>query len=334
MDILWIKILAGVAGMAALGAFGGFLVQGIDRKLVALMQARIGPPIRQPYWDFLKLMGKENVVPEHAVAPIFNAAPVVSFAAVVTLLLYLPLFGQDPVLEGYGDLILVMYLLAMPALALVFGGFASGSPYATVGAQREMVTMIAYELPLGAVVVAIAWKLGAIGVAEPFSLAAVTANPVWNACGPFGWGGFFLLLLALVLVTPAELGKVPFDAPEAKSELAEGLLVEYSGRNLALFHLSLGARMIAMTALTVALFVPYNLSPALALNGVAGAVVDAAFFAAKFFIVMFLSIVLMRAAMARFRINQVVEVYWKIGGALTGLGLLLVMFDHAIRTGG
>lgn len=326
MEIL-LKIIIGALGMTILGVVGGFIAQGIDRKLVALMQARIGPLIRQPYWDFLKLMQKENVVPEHAIPWLYNGAPVLGFASVISVLLYLPFGDFGPILEGYGDLVLIMYLLAIPSLAMVVGGLASSSPYATIGAQREMVTMIAYELPLGVIVIAFGWKMAEAGLPAAFSLLTISSNPVWNMVGPFGAVGFGLLLLALIVVTPAELSKVPFDAPEAKSELADGLFVEYSGRNLAFFSLSTGAKIIAMNGLTIALFFPYNLSPYLNLSPLLGSTVDILFFIVKLFIVMFISVSLMRAAMARFRINQTVDIYWKLGGTLTGLGLIIIILD-------
>jgi formate hydrogenlyase subunit 4 len=323
-----VNILLLSAGVTLLVYSGGLFAQGIDRKLVALMQARKGPQIRQPWWDFFKLFQKENIVPAHAVPWLYNSAPVMACASVATVFLYLPAAGFGPVLSGYGDTILLLYLLAWPALALVIGGFASGSPYAALGAQREMVTMISYEFPLGAVIVAFAWKLASAGIAQPFSLLAVSANPIWSQVGVFGFLGAVLLLASIVLVTPGELSKVPFDAPEAKSEIAEGLLVEYSGRNLALFYLSLGTKMIAMNALTVALFFPYNLSPLFpGMHGVPAGALDSAFYLCKVLTMMFFSVSLMRAAMARLRITQIVDVYWKLGGTMTVTGLLLLMLD-------
>ncbi|MCK5242337.1 NADH-quinone oxidoreductase subunit H [bacterium] len=327
MTEIFLKLIIGVVSMTALGIVGGFIIQGVDRKLAALMQARIGPLLRQPWWDFLKLMRKENVVPEHAVPWVYNAAPIMAFASVITIFLYLPFAGFNPLMEGYGDLILIMYLLAMPALAMVFGGFASGSPYATIGAQREMVTMIGYELPLGAIVISFAWKMAQSGLAHPFSLKTIAANPIWNLVGPFGIIGFILLLLAMIVVTPAELSKGPFDAPEAKSELAEGLLVEYSGRNLAMFYLALGAKMIAMLGLTVALFFPYTISQYFQVDTTVKIVIEVLFYIIKIFLVMFVSVTLMRVSMARFRITQIVEIYWKLGGTMTFLGLFLIMLD-------
>ena len=143
VDALWTA--AGAVLVAAFGVLAALFLLGIDRIVTARMQARIGPPLSQPLTDLRKLFTKENVVPENAIPWLFNAAPVIALASVITILFYIPVGGFPPVLPGGGDLILVMYLLTIPALALVAGGFSSGSPYATVGAQREMVTMIAYE---------------------------------------------------------------------------------------------------------------------------------------------------------------------------------------------
>ncbi len=326
-----IRIILGTLGMAAFGIFAGMLMQGVDRILAARMQSRIGPPLRQPWWDFLKLLSKNNVVPNNAIAWVFNGAPLVAFASAVTVLLYLPIAGFAPVLGLHGDLILVIYLLAVPALAMMAGGFASGSPYATIGAQREMVTMIAYELPLAATVIAFAWKLSNAGVAMPFALTSINANPIWEMVGPIGAIGVTLLFMAMLAVTPAKLGKAPMDTPEAKSELADGLLVEYSGRNLAMYYLSLAVKMVIMGSLIVLLFIPWNATDFMSCScTVTGAALNILFFAVKVFFVMFVAITLARTAMARLRITQVFELYWKYIGVMSLVGLLLIMLDAKI----
>ena len=328
MNVL--NLILVVAGTVAVGLFGivaGLFFSGIDRVLVARMQARIGPPLRQPFIDMLKLMTKENVVPDNAIPWLFNAAPLVCLASAVSILMYIPLGPVAPLFEGYGDLVLIMYLLILPALAMVVGGFASGSPYAAIGSQREMVTMIAYELPLAATVIAFAWKLGQMGVEHPFSLQAIIQQPLWGLVGPLGAVGVFMLLVAMLFVTPGELGRIPFDTPEAETELAGGLLVEYSGRNLAMFYLALSVKTIIMSALCVALFFPYNITSMATLNPALGFVLDAAFFLLKMEVVMFFAVSLMRIAVARFRITQVMDVYWKYVGGLSLLGLVLIMVD-------
>lgn len=324
--VLW-TVIVSLFGMIA-----GLFLLGIDRKLAAHMQARIGPPLRQPFIDIRKLLIKENIVPENAIPWLFNSAPVIALVSSLVILLYIPLGSLISPLGIYGDLILVMYLLTIPALAMVAGGFASGSPYATVGAQREMVTMIGYEFPLAIVVIGIAWRLWAAGVAHPFLLSSIAGNPVWGIVGPLGIIGLILLLIVLAVVTPAELSRIPFDTQEAETELAGGLLVEYSGRNLALFSLSTAVKTLVMGALIVAVFFPWNLSSFVALPAGVAQVADLLFFLAKVVLVMFITVTLVRVGMARFRINQVVTVYW-VHFALIGLaGLLLLMADSALGT--
>ncbi len=327
--------VAGTIGMALFGLFAGLWFTGIDRVLAARMQARIGPPVRQPFIDLSKLLVKQNVVPANAIPWLFNGAPLLALASAITILLYIPMAALPglPVLGLQGDLVLIMYLLLIPGLAMVAGGLASGSPYATIGAQREMVTMIAYELPLASTVIAFAWKLAQMNVANPFSLSTLAATPIWTLVGPVGFMGLLLLLATMILVVPGELGRIPFDAPEAETEIAGGLLVEYSGRNFALFSLSLAVKTIVVTSLLVALFFPWNLTDFVAISccPYLASAANAAFFLLKLFVVLFFSVTLVRISVARFRITQVVDVYWKVLGALSIVGLLLVMVDAYVR---
>lgn len=324
-------MVGGTLGAALFGIVGGLVYQGVDRILAARMQARIGPPLRQPFLDILKLFCKQNIVPRHAIAWMFHAAPLLALASSITILLYLPLGPVPPALEGRGDLILILYLLVVPALAMVAGGFASASPYATIGAQREMITMISYELPLATTMIALAWTLARAGIEQPFAVSAIAAHPLWGLVGPLGALGALLLLVTLLLVTPGELGRIPFDTPEAETELAGGLLVEYSGRNLALFQLAFGVKLMVMLALVVNLFFPYPLTAFVRLGPVLGFAGDVLFFLAKMLVVMLFSVSLVRVAVARFRITQVVDVYWKLLGAVSLLGLILIMVDAGIQ---
>ncbi len=331
MTLVGIAVLLGWCVLLSLFAIaGGLFLLGIDRKLAAHMQARIGPPIRQPFIDVAKLLQKENVVPANAIPSIFHLAPVIALASSILVLFYLPVGSILPVLGMFGDLVLVMYLLTVPALAMVAGGFASGSPYATVGAQREMVTMIAYEFPLAIVVIGVAWRIGAAGLSSPFSLATIAATPIWTVVGPLGLLGAFLLLLVLALVTPAELSRIPFDTQEAETELAGGLLVEYSGRNLAMFYLAQGVKTLVLAAVIVAIFFPWNISGFLAMPSWLALPADILFFLAKAIFVLFFAVTLVRVGMARFRINQVVSIYWSYLSVIGVFGLLLLMADAAL----
>jgi formate hydrogenlyase subunit 4 len=327
-------IIFGSAILVFIGGFFSMLYRGIDRKLVAHMQGRVGPPIVQPFRDVRKLLMKENIIPDGAIAWLFNAAPFLALMSAGSLLLFIPLFGQPALLERYGDVILVLYLLIIPSLAFVVGGFASGSPYATVGSQREMIIMMSYEAPLAVVVLGIAWRIWQVpDAANPFLMSAIGQYPIWSLLGPMGIVGALLMLFTLLVVTVGEAAKVPFDVAEAETEIAGGLLVEYSGRNLSLFYLSDVIKAFAMVSLVVALFIPYNLSPVLGIESAfAVGIVDGLFFLVKVFAVMFVSISLIRAGMARFKISQASTVYVLVMTTIALVGVLLVFIDFIVRT--
>jgi len=334
-----ITVIFGTIILALVGIFLGLLYKGIDRKLSAHMQGRIGPPIVQPFRDIRKLFTKENIIPENAIPWVFNLAPLIGLIGAISIMLYIPLVpqldgvGLVPLIPFGGDLILILYLLMIPSIAMVIGGFSSGSPYATVGAQREMTTMIAYEFPLAIIIVTIAWKLSTVietaeGITQnSFALSTIASMPIWNVVGPAGFFGCIILLLILLIVTPAELSKIPFDSPEAETEIAGGLLTEYSGRNLGMFYLTDAVKTLVMGTIIVAIFFPYNLSPLLGLESIPAIIVDIIFFLIKLFLVILFSVTLIRVAVARLKIDQIVYTYWIPLTLLSLVGLILLMWD-------
>ena len=334
-----ILIVFGTIALALVGIFLGLLYKGIDRKLAAHMQGRIGPPIVQPFRDIRKLFTKENIVPENAIPWVFNLAPLIGLVGAISILIYLPIVPQldggfAPLISVGGDLILILYLLMIPSLAMVIGGFSSGSPYATVGAQREMTTMMAYEFPLAIIIITIVWKLsvltdeaGTMIVSNPFALSSIAGTPIWGVVSIFGFIGCAILLLVLLIVTPAELSKIPFDSPEAETEIAGGLLTEYSGRNLGMFYLTDAVKTIVMGSLIVAIFFPYNLSPLLGITSYPAMIIDIIFFLVKLLLVILFSVTLIRVAIARLKIDQIVYTYWIPLTLMSLVGLILIMWD-------
>jgi len=282
---IWINgviIIVGSAVLVFIGGVFGMLYRGIDRKLVAHMQGRVGPPIVQPFRDVQKLLMKESIIPDGAVSWLFTAAPFVCLITSALLLLYIPLFGLQALLGGFGDALLIVYLLILPSLAFAVGGFASSSPYATVGAQREMVVLMSYEFPLAVAIVTLGWRIGHATTANPFMFSTIAEYPIWSLVGPLGIIGSLILVFTLLVVTSGKGAKVPFDVAEAETEIAGGILVEYSGRNLCLFYLADIVKAFAMASLVVALFIPYNLSPLVGIGTpVLAGIVDGLFFLVK-----------------------------------------------------
>jgi len=322
MDDLLLRFIVGAPILTLLYIGLGLLYKGVDRKVHAQMQWRVGPPILQPFYDVRKLLTKQNLVPENSIKLIFHIAPILAFASPLLALLYIPFGNMEPLFEGYGDMIIVIYLLSAPPLALSIGGFSSGSPYATIGSQREVVAMIAYELPLAVTIATVAWLMGEN--VTGFSLATIAANPVWGLVGPIGIVGLILLLVVFLIVVPAEAAKVPFDIAEAETELAEGCLAEYSGRNLALFYMGDAVKTIALSALVVVIFFPYNLSPLLGVSGILAFTADAIFFILKILAFMLISITFVRTAFARIKVDQFSRLFMGIISTMSVIGLVLV----------
>jgi NADH-quinone oxidoreductase subunit H len=148
MDILRIaiNILIFPGGLFAIVL--GLFFAGVDRKIYARLQRRVGPPLYQPYIDIIKLSQKETVIPRTANATMFRLAPLIGFAGMLASIAIIPVTGLYSGLYQSGDLLVLLYLLSTPALALVIGASASGSAYSSVGLSREITMVLAYEIPL------------------------------------------------------------------------------------------------------------------------------------------------------------------------------------------
>ena len=288
----------------------GMLLCGIDRKLVAKMQKRVGPPILQPFYDFFKLCGKETIIPAAASKTTFLMAPLVGLAALVVIQLLIPVFSFSA-FSGMADVIVILYLLLIPAMSIILGGAASGSPYAGVGLSREMVTIISCELPLVLVLLAVAKTVGsAMGTGLCFSLSDIAAYQAMN-------GSLITKLsmipaaVAMLLIIPGETGNHPFDAAEAETEICEGLLAEYSGAPLGVFKLSHAIKMLTLTSLFVALFLGGLGTGIVALDGIILFLLCVVLTA--------VSISFVHAITARLKIEQIFKFYWTL---VTGLALI------------
>ena len=152
----------------------GLFYKALDRRVEARLQRRVGPPLIQPWLDIAKLCTKETLIPRTACKSVFLAAPVVGFAGMAVCAAFIPVPGVFGGLYDMGDLLVLFYLLPIPAIAMMLGGSASSSPFGAVGFSREMLLMLAYEMPLLMVLLAVAMMIGSQtgGMAE-FSLLRI-----------------------------------------------------------------------------------------------------------------------------------------------------------------
>ena len=330
--IPYIYAISAPFAVALFGIIYGLVLKGVDRKLAAHMQWRVGPPLRQPFYDVLKLFEKENIVPKNAVSWIFNMAPVISLSSLILALLYLPLGPFKPILGSYGDLIVLLYILAIPGLAVMLGGFSSSSPYSAVGAQREFIMILSYEFPLAVLIFTFAWKYSIIYPnLKSFSLNTFVGHPLWQNVGVLGFIGLLILLITMLVVTTGEAGRMPFDIAEAGTEISGGALLEYTGKNLGLFYLADAVKIVVMGTIITTFFFPYNLSPLLipyfSLPQYGWITIDFLFYLLKLFIISFVVITTMRVAFPRFRVDQVVKFYWGFATLASFIALILIVID-------
>jgi NADH-quinone oxidoreductase subunit H len=280
-------------GLAFLSTFG-LVAEYVDRKLYARFQNRIGPPWFQPFADFVKLLGKETIIPAEADAAVFKAIPAVAMAAVVTAMLYIPVWGHRSLLGFNGDLVVVIYLLTIPTLTFFLAGWSSTSLYAAMGAVRSLTQLFAYEVPLYMALLAPAL------LARTWSLEQMalwyTEHPAWMLANLLGF-------LVAIVALQGKLEKVPFDIPEAETEIVGGTFTEYSGRLLAVFRMAIDMEMVVGAALLAAVFLPFGL-------GLHPVLVFLLFLGKVLFLVALAA--LLRALFARLRIEQMVDFCWRI----------------------
>lgn len=300
--------------------FFGLLLSGIDRKLVARMQRRIGPPVFQPFYDFFKLIGKGHIIPRGAAKKTFMLAPIIGLLGVVIISMFIPIFGYV-FIPRTADMIVILYLLTVPAVALILGGSSSGSPYSGVGISREMVTMLSYELPLVIILLAVGSKvghsLGEIGNVT-FSLSKVAEYQSKNGmliCSL----SMIPAAIAFLLCIPAEVGTVPFDVAEAETEICEGPLVEYSGKYLALYKLMSAIKMFIMGSLFVALFFGGTGFG----TGIKFLPLNTLLMMILVIITISISVSFLRAIVARIKVEHTLKFFWTVPTALAFVSLIL-----------
>ncbi len=220
----------------------GLVTSWVDRKVTARVQMRAGPPFFQPFYDIGKLLIKETCVPAGGSIGLFLLAPLIGLGGVTVASMILWRGLLDPQATFVGDLIVLLYLLALPPLAVILGSFASRNPLASLGGSREMKLMMAYELPFVLAVLVPVIQLHSIRLGDILTTPA--------AALPSG----IVALVVTVVCMQAKLTLVPFDQPEAEAELGGGAYIEYSGPPLAMFKLTRAMMLFTVPVFLVAVF--------------------------------------------------------------------------------
>jgi len=282
----------------------GLVASWIDRKVTARVQMRKGPRVLQPFYDILKYFIKETCIPAGVSTPLFLAAPLIVLAAATvasTILWHSLLVGESFV----GDLIVVLYLLTMPAMAVVLGSLASRNPLASLGGSREMKLVLSYELPFVLATLVPVIKARSIGLDAILAADAALVSAPWALkLAPSG----ILALLVVVLCMQAKLTLIPFDMPEAETELSGGAYIEYSGPPLGIYKLTRAMMLFIMPTFVITVF-----CGGLSWGGL-GFVL--------WYVALLVVIVLIRNTAPRVRTDQAVRFFW---GPVTVAALIAVI---------
>ncbi|MBS3787434.1 NADH-quinone oxidoreductase subunit H [Candidatus Bipolaricaulota bacterium] len=286
----------------------GILASWVVRKVSALIQWRVGPPLLQPAYDIAKLFGKENIIPKGGAEWSYIIAPLLGPAGL--LLASIILVNSNYLGTSFiGDVIVVLYLLVLPALSVVVGGMSTGNSLSAMGSNRELRLMVSYELPLLLAVTAAIVKSGGL------KLAIFTARPV--AASVSGALGFIAALLCI----QAELGFIPFDTPEAETELMGGPLIEYSGPLLGLYKISNLMALLVLPLFLVTVFLGGFSTGWGALWG-----------AIKYLLVL-VGIILIKNTNPRLRSDQALKFFWYGAAPLALIALILAVVGDLIGIG-
>jgi NADH-quinone oxidoreductase subunit H len=290
----------------------------LERKLVGRMQNRWGPTrvgpfgLLQPLADGIKFILKEDLTPTHVYKPLYLAAPVVAVALALTALAVIP-FGPEVTVAGITTplqvtdvsigVLFVFGLTSLGVYGIALAGWSSNSKYPLLGSLRASAQMVSYELSLGLSLIAVLISSGT------FSLRAIVDAQSggilnWNFIGGWQFLGFFIFLTAAF----AETNRLPFDLPEAESELVAGYHTEYSAMKFAMFFMAEYTHMMVVGFLATILFLGGWHAPFAFLGG--NAFANLFWFVAKVFFFIFLYI-WVRGTLPRLRYDQLMAFGWK-----------------------
>ena len=298
MPIFYVLVFPGFLFLVAFSFFTEFF----DRKVVARLQNRVGPPWYQPLADTIKLLAKEDIVTDHADRQVVSIVPLFGLAAVAASFLYIPLWTVDWPFSFQGDIVVICYMLTIPAFVLVLLGWYSPNPFGFLGTGRVLTQLFGYEVPFTLALLAPAIQTGSWRVTD---ILTYQADHLWFAAmTPVA---FVVAVIALI----GKLERVPFDAPHAETEIVDGPMTEYTGRKLALLKMMLQTETVVGAALIAVIFLggPYfpGLTPLLTSgSAVVAAIIGTAVVMVKALAIVFvLSVV--KAVVTRLRIEQLVK---------------------------
>lgn len=275
-----------------------------ERKIIGHMQVRMGPMrvgwhgLLQPIADGIKSFFKEDIVPAQADVPTFRAAPIICLTAMLTSLAVLP-FAKGWVLADINiGLLFIFAMSSLSSYGVILAGWASNSKYTFLGGLRSMAQVISYEVAMGLSLVGVMMLSGTLNLTKIVEAQGISFGGMYIFTQFIAFFVFFIAMLA-------ETNRVPFDLPEAETELVSGYITEYSGMRYAIFFMAEYIGMMVMASIGTICFLggwngPFEV-----------AIFPPFWFVAKVYVFMFLFIWI-RATLPRYRYDQLMSIGWKL----------------------
>ena len=289
------------------------LLTGFVRKVKARLLRRKGPPLLQPYRDLLRLLRKEAVLAHHA-SWLFRAAPYLIFAMTWVAAALIPTFAANLLFSWSGDFIAIIALLGSARFFLALAGMDVGTSFGGIGSSREAMIATLAEPAMIMVMFTVALIAGS---SELSTISHFMASPEVGVRITLG-----LALVALVMVAIAENARIPVDNPATHLELTmvhEAMVLEYSGRHLAMIDLAAAVKLLLYMSLIGGIFAPWGMAPAGA--GLAACALGLVVYAAKLFTCGF-ALAVFEVSIAKMRVFRVPE-FLSVALMLALLGMLL-----------
>lgn len=297
------SIVVQVAVVMGLVLFHVAYITYAERKILGFIQDRMGPMevgphgILQPIADGIKFLFKEDIIPAGADKFLFTIAPIMVFVPIMVGFAVVPFSDGVQIADINIGILFIFAISSMAAYGVLLGGWASNSKYSLLGGLRAAAQVVSYELVLGLSVVGVLLLAGSLRLSQ-----IVEAQADWW----FIWFQPVAFLLFLIAAL-AETNRIPFDLPEAESELVAGYFTEYSGMRFALFFMAEYAGMILMSSLATILFLGGWLPPL----AILGFLPPLFWFLVKVYGLLFFFIWL-RGTVPRLRYDQLMKFGWKV----------------------
>lgn len=286
-----------------------------ERKISARFQSRVGPQmtgfkgILQPLADFIKLLKKENMFPKGSNTFLIIFSAISSVALMFFILLFIPLFSFNAPLSFSGDLILLVGIGVLIDFLIIIAGYSVACPYSNEGAARYAMMIISFEIPFGISIATIIAISHSITIRENLIFQSLGIPLIIFAP---------LSFIAFIFSSMAKIGKIPFDAPNAESEIVAGWTTEINGRCLGLFRLSFDLDMFFIASFGAILFLGGPVLPNF------NPIYNFLIFSIKTSAIIFL-MTMIKNILARYRIEQVIDFFWKSIIPLAMLNLILII---------